>query len=118
LTHPAPQARQPLVDLRCVAYQRAERDAHAVLQRIAEAALWKDEFDSIYNDNGYYILTYHPRSGFGSGIPSRARVIDRLIAYIKTFPDVHFTRMDELAMWCVDPANGFMGRETWIGGRA
>jgi peptidoglycan/xylan/chitin deacetylase (PgdA/CDA1 family) len=81
-------------------------------------ALWKAEFESIYNDNGYFILTYHPRSGFGSGIPSRARVIDRLIAYIQSFPEVHFTRMCDLAQWCLEPAHGFMGTETWIGGRA
>lgn len=80
-------------------------------------SLWTGEFESIYNDNGYYILTYHPRSGFGSGIPSRARVIDRLLAYIKTFPDVHFTRMADLATWCLDPKNGFMNHDTWIGGR-
>jgi peptidoglycan-N-acetylglucosamine deacetylase len=81
-------------------------------------ALWKAEFESIYNDNGYYILTFHPRAGFGSGIPSRARVIDRLIAYIRTFPDVHFTRMADLAAWCLDPANGHMRLEPWTGGRA
>ena len=80
-------------------------------------SLWTGEFESIYNDNGYYILTYHPRSGFGSGIPSRARVIDRLLAHIKTFPDVHFTRMTDLAEWCLDPNNGFMNHDTWIGGR-
>jgi peptidoglycan/xylan/chitin deacetylase (PgdA/CDA1 family) len=80
--------------------------------------LWMAEFDTIYNDRGYYILTYHPRSGFGSGIPSRARVIDRLLAYIGSFPDVHFTRMADLARWCLDPANGHMDHEGWIGGRA
>lgn len=81
-------------------------------------ALWQAEFDAIYNDSGYYVLTYHPRAGFGSGIPSRARVIDRLISYIRTFPDVHFTRMGDLARWCLDPANGFVSQDTWIGGRA
>lgn len=80
--------------------------------------LWKAEFDSIYNDRGYYILTFHPRSGFGSGIPSRARVIDRLLAYIRTFPEVHFTGTANLAKWCLDPANGFMDQSAWIGGRA
>lgn len=80
--------------------------------------LWKAEFDSIYNDSGYFMLTFHPRAGFGSGIPSRARVIDRLLAYIKSFPDVHFTRLDELARWCLEPENGHMNHSTWIGGRA
>lgn len=80
--------------------------------------LWKSEFDTIYNERGYYMLTYHPRSGFGSGIPSRARVIDRLLAYMANFPGVHYTRMADLARWCLDPQNGHMDHAGWIGGRA
>ena len=80
--------------------------------------LWKAEFDFIYNNTGYFLLTYHPRSGFGSGTPSRARVIDRLLEYIKGFPGVHFANMEELARWCLQPENGFIETETWIGGRA
>jgi peptidoglycan/xylan/chitin deacetylase (PgdA/CDA1 family) len=80
--------------------------------------LWKAEFDFIYNHTGYYLLTYHPRAGFGSGTPSRARVIERLIAYIKQFPEVHFTRMDALARWCLQPDHGFTDTATWIGGRS
>jgi peptidoglycan/xylan/chitin deacetylase (PgdA/CDA1 family) len=81
-------------------------------------SLWKAEFDAIYTDRGYYMLTFHPRAGFGSGIPSRARVIDRLLAYIGGFPGVHFTRLDTLAQWCLDPQNGHMDHSVWIGGRA
>jgi peptidoglycan-N-acetylglucosamine deacetylase len=80
--------------------------------------LWKAEFDGIYADRGYYMLTFHPRAGFGSGTPARARVIDRLLAYMRGFPDVHFTRLDDLARWCLDPAHGYMNTETWIGGRS
>lgn len=80
--------------------------------------LWKAEFDSIYNDRGYFVLTFHPRAGFGSGIPSRARVIDRLLTYIRSFDGVHFMRADELARWCLDPANEFVNTSQWIGGRA
>ena len=79
--------------------------------------LWKAEFRHIYNHTGYYMLTSHPRSGRGSGTPARARVIDRLIEYIKGFPDVHFVRLDELARWCLKPESGFVQTETWIGGR-
>ena len=79
--------------------------------------LWQAEFDSIYNDRGYFVLTFHPRAGFGSGIPSRARVIDRLLAYIQSFPDIHITRLSDLARWCLDPANGHLDHPTWIGGR-
>jgi peptidoglycan-N-acetylglucosamine deacetylase len=80
--------------------------------------LWKTEFDALYHDTGYYMLTYHPRAGFGSGTPSRARVIDRLIAFIKTYPGVCFVRLVDLAEWCLDPANGFMDTSVRIGARA
>lgn len=80
-------------------------------------ALWKAEFDAIYTEHGYYLLTFHPRAGFGSGTPARARAIDRLLSYIQTFPDVHFTRLDHLAQWCLDPANGHMQTSGWIGAR-
>ena len=79
--------------------------------------LWTAEFDAIFRDTGYFLLTYHPRAGFGSGIPSRARVIDRLIAHIRTYPDVRSLRHRDLADWCLDPANGFIQTEAWIGGR-
>lgn len=83
-------------------------------------ALWKAEFDTLYAEGGAFVLTCHPRAGFGSGIPSRARVIERLIGYIRAFPGVRFTRLDDLARWCLDPANGFMDvhEAGWIGGRA
>ena len=46
---------------------------------------------------GYFILTCHSRAGRGSGLPARARVLDRLITHIKGYPDVHFSRMADLA---------------------
>lgn len=81
-------------------------------------ALWTAEFETLYRDTGYFVLTYHPRAGFGSGIPSRARVIDRLIAHIKGFPGVRFVRLGELAEWCLDPAHGFLDTSIRIGARA
>jgi peptidoglycan/xylan/chitin deacetylase (PgdA/CDA1 family) len=78
---------------------------------------WKAEFDEIYNGFGYYVITCHPRSGRGSGLPARARTLDRLISYIQSHPDVHFARMADLARWCLDPAHGFLGTTPAIGGR-
>jgi peptidoglycan-N-acetylglucosamine deacetylase len=80
--------------------------------------LWKDEFDAIYHDTGYFLLTFHPRAGFGSGTPARAHVIERLIAHIRTYPDVSFMRLRDLAEWTLIPGNGFMASDRWIGGRA
>jgi len=77
--------------------------------------LWKAEFDAIYNERGYFMLTFHPRAGFGSGTPARARVIDRLLAYIRGFEGVHFSRLDDLAVWCLVPANGHIDTARWIG---
>ncbi len=79
--------------------------------------VWKQEFDELYNDTGYFLLTFHPRPDFGTGIPSRARVIDRLIAYIKSFPDVHFSHMRDMAQWCLEPSHGFIDTTLPIGGR-
>ncbi len=89
----------------------------AALTPLEMLELWKAEFDYIYNHTGYFLLTYHPRSGFGSGTPARARVIDRLLEHIKGFPGVRFVKMDELARWCLQSEHGFMESETWIGGR-
>ncbi len=78
---------------------------------------WRTEFDELYNDTGYFILTFHPRAGRGSGLPARARVVDRLIAYIKSFPDVHFSHMRDMAQWCLEPSHGFIDTTLPIGGR-
>lgn len=58
---------------------------------------WCDEFDSVYADHGFFILTFHPRPGFGSGLPARANVIDTLIQHIKTHSDVAFVTLEQVA---------------------
>lgn len=80
--------------------------------------LWKAEFNAIYNDQGYFVLTFHPRAGFGSGTPARARVIDRMIAHMRGYTGVEFVRLGDLARWCLDSTHGFMETGRWIGGRA
>ena len=79
--------------------------------------LWKHEFEALYEDVGFFHLTLHPRSGFGSGTPARVLVVDHLISYMKAFEGVSFMRMREIAEWCSNPANGHLGVEgPWIGG--
>lgn len=63
--------------------------------------LWLREFDSLYAENGYFILTFHPRSGWGSGIPSRARIIEEMITYMKRHEGVRFFDLATLADWCL-----------------
>jgi hypothetical protein len=41
-----------------------------------------------------------------------------LITHIKGYPGVHFSRMTDLAAWCLDPAHGFLDPTTPLGGRA
>lgn len=79
--------------------------------------LFSEEFDALYHTAGYVNLTMHSRAGRGSGLPARARVIERLIDRMKRYPDVHFSRMRDLAEWCLDPAHGVMDPATPIGGR-
>jgi hypothetical protein len=49
----------------------------------ASAARWKQEFDAIYAEGGYFNLTVHPRVGYGSASPARCAIVERLIEYIK-----------------------------------
>ncbi len=62
---------------------------------------WKQEFLLAYQEGGYFDLILHPRMGFGSGGPARAKVLDDLIGYIKSFPSVLFQRQEETARWCL-----------------
>jgi peptidoglycan/xylan/chitin deacetylase (PgdA/CDA1 family) len=64
-------------------------------------AHWRQEFDSLYAEHGYFMLTFHPRSGWGSGGPSRAAVIDEMIRYIKQHEGVRFVNLRQLADWCL-----------------
>lgn len=60
-------------------------------------AQWRAEFDHIYGARGFFMLTYHPRAGFGSGSPSRAGAVEGLIRHIKTHRDVTFVTLGQLA---------------------
>ncbi len=62
---------------------------------------WKAEFDTAYAEGGYYDLIVHPRSGFGSGGPTRAKALENVILYIQRHPGVLFQRQVETARWCL-----------------
>jgi len=63
---------------------------------------FKQEFDTLYHENGYFMLMLHPRSGWGSGTPARVRIIEDLIHYIKRHDGVRFFNIEGLARWCLD----------------
>ncbi|HEM7852757.1 TPA: polysaccharide deacetylase family protein [Burkholderia multivorans] len=67
-------------------------------------AHWKQEFDAIYREGGYFNLTLHPRLGYGSGSPARAAIVGDLIRYIASHDAVGFFRMDQIADWCLASA--------------
>lgn len=64
-------------------------------------ALWRAEFDATYAAGGYFALILHGRAWWGSGTPSRTRLLDELIRHINTHPDVTYVRGADLARFCL-----------------
>jgi peptidoglycan-N-acetylglucosamine deacetylase len=59
--------------------------------------IWKAEFDGSYRAGGCFLLVVHP---FCIGRHPRIAMLDELIGYIKSFPDVWFaTHLDVAAEW-------------------
>lgn len=58
--------------------------------------LWKAEFDALYEEGRCFNLTMHPQL---TGRSSRIALLDQLITYMKTKPDVWFTTGDEVAQY-------------------
>jgi peptidoglycan/xylan/chitin deacetylase (PgdA/CDA1 family) len=56
---------------------------------------WKSEFDAIYDQDRFFVLCVHPRSGWGSGTP------EQIIQYMKQHDGVHFFSSSEFAQWCL-----------------
>jgi len=56
--------------------------------------IWAAEFDVCYQEGGYYGLTCHPQV---IGRRHRAQMLDKLIAYIRSFPDVWIARHIDIA---------------------
>lgn len=77
-------------------YNHSRTPVSEVLQQ------WMDEFDSIYAERGYFLLTVHPRSAWGSGTTNRANAVRTLIRYIKRHRDVSFENLPALAGWVSD----------------
>jgi len=54
---------------------------------------WRTEFEGFYRDGGCYVMTLHP---FISGRHATMATIERLIGYIKSFPDVWWATMEDV----------------------
>jgi len=63
---------------------------------------WAAEFEGLYRYGRAFNLTMHPQY---IGRPGRLLMLERLINHIRSFPDVEFQRVDQVAqMWWPEPA--------------
>lgn len=56
--------------------------------------IWSDEFDAMYDEGLYFMLAMHPQI---IGVPSRAKMLETLIKYMKSKQDVWFATPTEIA---------------------
>ncbi|MFC4275397.1 polysaccharide deacetylase family protein [Achromobacter aloeverae] len=63
-------------------------------------AQWKAEFDAIYGVDRFFVLSLHPRAGWGSGTPAHTRILSDLITYMKGHDGVRFMEYRAFAQWC------------------
>ena len=57
---------------------------------------WSAAFEGMHHYGRSFVLTMHP---FTIGRPGRLRMLERLIRYIQTFPNVAFMRTIDVARW-------------------
>jgi peptidoglycan/xylan/chitin deacetylase (PgdA/CDA1 family) len=59
--------------------------------------IWSREFNGYYNTGGCFVLTLHP---FISGRSVYMDTIEKFIIYMKQFPNIWWTNIDELTDYC------------------
>lgn len=60
--------------------------------------LWKEEFDSLYEEVGFFNLVVHPRD---MGRVSRTPILESLISYMKEYTNVWFATYSQVADLCL-----------------
>ncbi len=80
---------------------------HTPMEPFHVLDIWKEEFDFAYEETGYYMLCCHPRF---TGRTVRARVLEKLIQYIRGFEGIWFARCDEVARWLREQSDGIGSR--------
>ena len=63
------------------------------------ATQWKEEFDARYALGGFFMLTVHPRAGWGSGTPCRVNAIEETLRHILSHKDVQFVNLSSIRDW-------------------
>ncbi len=61
--------------------------------------IWSDEFNAVYEEGLYYMLTMHPQI---MGIPSRAKMLEKLIQHMKSKKGVWFATPVEIAQFWIE----------------
>lgn len=61
--------------------------------------MWSQEFKGLHEENGAFVLTCHP---WIIGRPSRMAMLEELIGYMRSFPGVWFTTVEQIARWHVE----------------
>ena len=61
--------------------------------------IWSAEFEAIYEEGLYFMLTMHPQI---MGVPSRSKMLDRLIRLMKSKGDVWFATPKEIAEYWLE----------------
>ncbi|MHA2366263.1 MAG: polysaccharide deacetylase family protein [Candidatus Hodarchaeales archaeon] len=61
--------------------------------------IWSDEFEAVYEENLYFMLVMHPQI---MGIPSRAKMLEKLIQLMSSKKDVWFATPSEVAQFWMD----------------
>lgn len=68
-------------------------------------AQWQAEFDARYAEGGFFMLTVHPRAGWGSGTPSRTAAIERTLRHMQQHSGVRFASLSEIQAWVASTAD-------------
>jgi peptidoglycan/xylan/chitin deacetylase (PgdA/CDA1 family) len=66
------------------------------------AAQWCAEFDAIYDQDRFMVLSLHPRAGWGSGTPAHTKALSDLIAHAKQHDGVQFMQYRTFGQGCLD----------------
>lgn len=59
-------------------------------------AQWKEEFDLRFAQGGFFMLTVHPRAGWGSGTPSRVAAVENVLRHIQEHEGVEFSTLSAI----------------------
>ncbi len=64
--------------------------------------IWSDEFDAVYEEGLYFMLVMHPQI---MGVPSRAKMLEKLFIHIQSKKDVLITTPYELSQYILNHNN-------------